>query len=189
MLAITVVGSLSIAACAAPTDDATAAPDESAAESQDAELRMASYTSCQTDNDCEAVSKGGCCPNGWNVAVNKTKAAAYAKATACKVHNQMCPLYLVNDTRVATCNTGTKKCELVKVEDIKCGGFIANAPKCPAGYSCNHTGMNPDLPGKCVKDATPPPPANDCTQTGCPAGQWCSACWGHMACIPNGAMC
>lgn len=159
MLAITVVGSLSIAACAAPTDGAAAASDEPAAESQDAELTTASYNACHTDDDCVAVSKGGCCPNGWNVAVNKTKAGAYAKATACKVHNQMCPLYLVNDTRTAQCNAGTKKCELVKPEEIACGGFIAHAHKCPTGYICTHSGgMHPDLPGKCTKDVTPPPP-------------------------------
>ena len=189
-LALTVVGSLSVAACAAPTDEPAAA-DDSAAESQDAELRMASYNSCKTDDDCEAVSKGGCCANGWKVAVNKTKATAYANATECKVHNQLCPLFVVNDTRVAQCNAGTKKCELLQPEDITCGGFVAHPHQCPTGYSCDHTGIHPDLPGKCEKDVTPPPPPPpaDCTTTGCPSGHTCSACWGHMACIPKGALC
>jgi hypothetical protein len=185
MLAVAVVGSLSVAACAAPTD-APADPEEAAAESQDAELRMASYNACHSDDDCETVSKGGCCPNGWNVAVNKTKATAYANATKCTIHNQMCPLGMVLDTRVAQCNA-KKKCEMVKPEDIACGGFIMGAHHCPTGYSCDHTGVNPDAAGKCVKDAPPPPP--DCTTTGCPSGKKCSACWGHMACIPKGAMC
>ena len=191
MLALAVVGSLSVAACAAPTDEPVTSPDDTAAESQDAELRMASYNSCKTDDDCEAVSKGGCCPNGWNVAVNKTKATAYATANKCKVHNQLCPLAVILDERVAQCNPGTKKCEMVKAEDISCGGFTAHPHHCPTGYSCDMTGVHPDLPGKCEKDATPPPPPPpaDCTTTGCPSGKYCSACWGHMACIPNGALC
>src|ERR1700731_2239685 len=133
MLALPVVGSISVAACAAPTDD-TATPDQPAAELQDAELRMASYNSCNVDNDCEAVSKGGCCPNGWNVAVNKTKATAYETANKCKVHNQLCPLSVILDQRIAQCNAGTKKCEMVNAEDITCGGFIAHAHQCPTGY-------------------------------------------------------
>jgi predicted secreted protein len=27
------------------------------------------------------------------------------------------------------------------------------------------------------------------TGPACGSGKWCSACWGHMACIPKGAMC
>ncbi|MDB5214982.1 MAG: hypothetical protein JWO86_2909 [Myxococcaceae bacterium] len=191
MLALTVVGSISVAACAAPTDD-TVTPEEAAAESQDAELRMASYNSCNVDDDCVAVPKGGCCPNGINVAVNESKTAQYAKAAKCKSPPQFCPLSIILDQRVAQCNSGTKKCEMVKAEDIKCGGFIAHAHQCPTDYSCTHTGpMHPDLPGKCTKDVTPPPPPPpaDCTTTGCPSGKYCSACWGHMACIPNGALC
>ena len=190
MLALTVVGSISVAACAAPTDE-TAAPDESAAESQDAELRMASYNSCNVDDDCVAVSKGGCCPNGIKVAVNDNKTTQYANAAKCKSPPQFCPLSIILDQRIAQCNAGTKKCEMVNAEDIKCGGFINHAHQCPTGYSCNHTGIHPDLPGKCEKDVTPPPPPPpaDCTTTGCPSGKYCSACWGHMACIPNGALC
>ena len=186
-LALTVVGSLSVAACAAPTDEPAAA-DDSAAESQDAELRMASYNACKTDDDCEAVSKGGCCPNGLNVAVNKTKATAYEHANACKVHNQVCPLAVILDTRVAQCNAGTKKCEMIQPEDIACGGFVMHPHQCPTGYSCASAVHQPDAPGKCEKDVPPPPPA-DCTTTGCPSGSSCSACWGHMACIPKGAVC
>lgn len=36
---------------------------------------------------------------------------------------------------------------------------------------------------KCVANA------QDCRQTGCSTGRWCSFCWGSYACIPNGAMC
>jgi hypothetical protein len=188
MLAVTVVGSLSIAACAAPTD--APADQEPAAESQDQDIRMATYDVCQSDSDCVAISKGGCCPNGWDVAVNKTKVTQYENATKCENPHQVCPLYVILDTRVPQCQAGktsVKHCQMVKPEDILCGGFVAHPRQCPTGYSCEASHVNPDFPGKCVKEV-PPPPA-DCTTTGCPSGQYCSACWGHNACIPKGALC
>ena len=184
MLALTVVGSLSVAACAAPTDEATDPQGAPAAESQDEELRLASYNSCNADSDCVATPKPACCPNGINVAVNKTKVASFDAANACKTPPQACPMFVILDTRVAECNIGTKKCEMIKPEDVRCGGFIKNAHKCATGYSCDHTGINPDAAGKCVKDA-----ASDCRSSGCASGKKCSACWGAFTCIPNGAMC
>jgi hypothetical protein len=29
----------------------------------------------------------------------------------------------------------------------------------------------------------------DCTTTGCAPADYCTGCWGHMACIPQGALC
>ncbi len=185
MLALTVVGSLSVAACAAPTDDATD-PEAEPADSTADELRLAKYNSCKTDADCVAVPTPACCPNGLKSAVNETKVASFEKNNACKVHNQACPRFVILETRVVECNTGTKKCEMVKPEDVKCGGFMMNSHHCADGYSCDHTGINPDVPGRCTKD---PAPVSDCRDTGCSAGKFCSACWGKFACIPNGAMC
>ena len=183
MLALTVVGSLSVAACAAPTEEA-ADPQEEPAQSQDEELRLAKFNNCNLDSDCVATPKPACCPNGINVAVNKSKVASFDKDNACTLPPQACPRFLILDTRVAECNTGSKKCEMVNPEDVRCGGFTRNAHKCATGYSCDHTGIHPDVPGKCVKDAP-----SDCRSTGCDAGKSCSPCWGKFACIPNGAMC
>src|SRR5437016_4756834 len=30
-------------------------------------------------------------------------------------------------------------------------------------------------------------PDGDCTRNGCGDGDYCTGCWGHMACIPKGA--
>jgi hypothetical protein len=139
------------------------------------------FYSCHRDSDCVKVSQGGCCPNGWMVAVNTSSVDAYARATACQNPGQICPLYVINDTRVAECNTGTQKCEMVKPEDIRCGGFTTNPHSCPKGYSCQSSSI-PDVPGQCVANAT-----DECG--GCASGQYCSYCWGHWACIPNGALC
>lgn len=178
--------SFAATACAATTDDPSSPDDGSSSEAQDEELRK-SIQACSVDADCTAVPRGGCCSNGWMEAVNKHHVVAYEHATACKLNPPpMCPMYMVHDTRVPECNTSTKKCEMVAPEDIQCGGFMMNSHACPDGYSCDHTGVNPDLPGKCVKD---PPQAPDCRSLGCAAGQWCSACWGKFACIPKGAMC
>jgi hypothetical protein len=185
LLALTVVGSLSVAACAAPTDDASdpeAEPSDSTAD----ELRLAKYNSCKVDADCVAVPTPACCPSGLESAVNKSKVATFEKDNACKLHVQACTKHVILETRIAQCNAGTKKCEMVQPEDVRCGGFMMNAHHCATGYSCDHTGINPDVPGKCVKD---PAPVTDCRTNGCGTGKYCSACWGKFACIPNGAMC
>ena len=184
LAALSLVGATAVA-CSTSTDPS---PDDSSAESTDEELR-ASITSCKADDDCVAVPRGGCCSNGWKEAVNKHHIRAYENATKCKVQNMMCPMYVVLDKRVAQCNTGTNKCEMVQPEDIRCGGFTMNPHSCPDGYSCDFAGVVPDVPGTCKADPPPPPPPADCTTTGCPSGKYCSACWGHMACIPNGALC
>lgn len=126
--------------------------------------------SCKTDSDCVAISKGGCCPNGWNVAVNQSSVDAYNAANACADPHPICPLYLVNDTRVAECNGATQKCEMVAIADIKCGGFIANHHLCPDHFSCSYDGHVPDLPGTCVADAQA---CGGIAGIPCPAGQVC----------------
>ncbi|HEY4180921.1 MAG TPA: hypothetical protein VGM90_28960 [Kofleriaceae bacterium] len=108
-------------------------------------------SSCQTDADCVAVSRGGCCPNGVNVAVAVGAEADYADANACAVTpHPVCPFAVIRDTRVAQCNFTTNHCEMIAPEDISCGGFIANAHHCPSDYTCQLTVNHPDTPGKCV---------------------------------------
>jgi hypothetical protein len=163
LFALAITTSIAAAACASNTD-----ADESTATAQDQDLRK-SLQACNTDDDCVAVPRGGCCSNGWLEAVNKHHVKAYANATKCTHQNMACPMYVVHDTRVAECDGATKKCEMVQPEDIRCGGFMAPAfqHSCPDGYSCQHTGMNPDLPGKCVE--TPPP--SDCSASACDASK------------------
>jgi hypothetical protein len=166
------------------------------------------FYSCATDSDCVAVGKGGCCSNGWKVAVNSGEVDAYEASVACTVTpHPLCPLYVVNDTRVAECNRGTHQCEMVAIDAIQCGGFVVDPHKCPDAYEC-HVSF-PDAPGTCVAtptcvqneacvmgstwDATQckcvptTPPTDECG--GCAAGQWCSFCFGHFACIPEHAVC
>lgn len=146
--------SLTVLACSAETQDAA---DDPSADVQDQELKK-SLTSCSVDADCVAVPQGGCCDNGWKAAINKHHTKAYANATKCTISpHPMCPMYIVNDTRVAQCDGTKKQCTMVNVDDIKCGGFIMNAHQCPAGYSCSHVGVNPDVGGKCVEDAPKAP--------------------------------
>lgn len=108
-----------------------------------------SYDSCKVDADCVAVSKGGCCPNGWNVAVNKAQAKAYTKDHACTMQTGPCPLYVIDDTRSPECDTAQHRCVMVPIDQIKCGGFTANPHGCPSGYQCKYTNV-PDVPGECV---------------------------------------
>lgn len=107
---------------------------------------------CNTDNDCTKVLKT-CCGNlGWT-AVKTGNETAYHDGLHCDEH-PICPMIMTRpDYSAAECNQGTHKCELVQPKDIHCGGFInpAMQHQCPAGYNCNHAGINPDLPGKCVQ--------------------------------------
>jgi hypothetical protein len=171
------------------------------------------FYSCQRDNDCVAIDQGGCCPHGVKVAVNTSSVAAYNDSVKCTQNpHPICPLFLVYDNRVAECNTGTHKCEMVKIEDISCGGFTINPHACPEKYDCEGSRLAVDVPGKCVPAGTTtcvetqlclqgshwdstqckcvvdaPNPSDSCN--GCAAGTYCSYCWGHWACIPNGALC
>lgn len=108
-------------------------------------------TSCQTDSDCVAVSRGGCCPNGVNVAVSSGAEDDYAAASACTITpHPLCPFAVILDRRAAQCNFTTNHCEMVAPEDIRCGGFTAHPHQCTSGYSCQLTVSMPDIPGKCV---------------------------------------
>jgi hypothetical protein len=107
-------------------------------------------TSCASDSDCVAVSAGGCCPNGWHDAVNVGSVDAHAEATACTITpHPICPLAVIWDNRVAQCNQGTHQCEMVKPEDIRCGGFVMHPHSCPTNYTCKYTNV-PDVPGTCT---------------------------------------
>ncbi len=164
------------------------------------------FFACKVDSDCVAVSKGGCCPNGINVAVNTSSVDAYKASVMCTQNpHPICPLAFILDQRVAQCNIGAGKCEMVNPEDIRCGGFTTNPHKCSAGYHCDFTGVVPDVPGHCkacvqnqaciqgshwdTDSCSCVPDVTDCRTTGCAAGRYCSFCWGNFACIPNGALC
>jgi hypothetical protein len=108
-------------------------------------------SACQWDDDCVAVPLAGCCYNGWKTAVSRADVGVYENARACSRPRPICPMYIVNDTRVAECNRATHKCEMVYIDQIACGGFIYRPHQCPAGYECVY-GHVPDIPGRCVAD-------------------------------------
>ncbi len=108
-------------------------------------------TACHADADCVAVSRGGCCPNSVNVAVSAGAEADYAAASACTITpHPVCPFAAILDRRVAQCNHVTNHCEMIEIENIQCGGLLANAHQCPTGYTCHLPVSNPDRPGNCV---------------------------------------
>jgi hypothetical protein len=112
---ISALAAFGLVACAATSDDG-APSDEPSAAVQDEELRK-SITACKVDADCVAVPRGGCCDNGWKEAVNKHHVKAYANATKCALHPPpLCPMYIVNDTRVPRCDAATHRCTMVAVD-------------------------------------------------------------------------
>ncbi len=118
----------------------------------DCEPDHPSWYACNQDSDCTAVERVGCCPNGINEAVNKHHATDYENSFVCQTH-QMCPLYVILDTRQPECNLGTNRCEMVDIDKIACGGFTMHPHSCPSGYTCQLPSNIPDAPGKCVKQA------------------------------------
>lgn len=133
LFALSLVTSGSVAACAADTSST----DGEDVESGEDALNGSTFA-CKVDSDCVAVDKGGCCPDGTEVAVNKGKTKSYAKSAACKSAHSVCPQHRVLETRVAQCSFETKKCEMVHIEDIACGGFVKRTHDCPEGYLCLH---------------------------------------------------
>jgi hypothetical protein len=164
------------------------------------------FFACKTDKDCIAVPTVGCCNNGYKTAVNVDEIDAYEASFTCPQEHPICPLFIINDTRAAECNVGKHACEMVAIDQIKCGGFTTNPHACPEGYECQF-GNIPDVPGTCVESKVcvqnveciqgshwdlqackcVADPKDNCG--GCAKGQYCSLCWGHWACIPNGALC
>jgi hypothetical protein len=110
----------------------------------------AQFRACKVDSDCVAVNRVGCCHNGWKEAVATSQKEAYAKSFTCPQAHPICPMYIVQDSRVPECDNATHQCTMVKVEDIACMGFHRNHHACPDGYHCQ-LGKPADLPGKCVK--------------------------------------
>ena len=76
----------------------------------------AGYFSCDQDDDCVAVPHyEDCCYNGWKIAVSRSEATQYLAATECATEQgHVCPLYIVFDTRVATCYVPERTCAMVE---------------------------------------------------------------------------
>jgi hypothetical protein len=147
-----------------PDGPSDAEPDSSSAHqgnagdalaSTDAEEEVASpdFTSCRFDSECAAVPKVGCCRLGFAVAVNRDKIQAYEASFTCGESRPICPLYIVVDRRVAECDNATRRCTMISVDHIACGGFIRNQHHCPQGYACDLRHRPPDIPGVCVAEA------------------------------------
>lgn len=103
---------------------------------------------CNKDADCVSIPQPMCCPNGKHVAVNKDHVDEYVDANACAQPPQICPLYLVNEDRVAECDVDVHQCVMVEPADIRCGGFTMNPHQCPSGFACHYDHV-PDVPGTC----------------------------------------
>ncbi|HEY3822434.1 MAG TPA: hypothetical protein VGL81_34950 [Polyangiaceae bacterium] len=97
-----------------PTASSTSTPSStstSSSTSDDAGVG-AQFRACQSDADCVAVPRAGCCNNGWKEAVAVSQKDAYAQANACTRKRPICPMFRVRDARVAYCEASTHLCSL-----------------------------------------------------------------------------
>jgi hypothetical protein len=92
-----------LASAAGECDDAGASSD-------------AGWFACDSATGCVAVRRiTNCCSNGWKIAVARDEVEAYLRATECKpAAGHLCPEYVVDDTRVATCDLPRGTCVMVE---------------------------------------------------------------------------
>jgi hypothetical protein len=74
---------------------------------------LAAFQACQTDSDCVAVPKVGCCHNGYKEAVNVTQKDAYQASFTCQIR-PMCPMFIIRDRGIPQCDSATHLCKLVQ---------------------------------------------------------------------------
>jgi hypothetical protein len=105
------------AACSsseAPSPEPTSVATESNAVSPPAAALDAGYFSCSANDECVAVPYiPHCCFNGFKIAVARSEAAAFEESESCDRKRVICPLFMVDDTRVPACNPRTHECEMV----------------------------------------------------------------------------
>jgi len=94
-------------------------PDASKDGASDAATR--DFYSCAADIDCIAVPKSDAAATVQRGGQQGERDLLRPMFT-CPTPNQMCPHFMLNDTRVPECNGGTHKCEMVAIDQIKCGG-------------------------------------------------------------------
>jgi hypothetical protein len=87
-----------------------------------------------------------------------------------------------NDCFAAAAGTSVLHDGACEVDELFCGGIAGI--QCPDGMQCELDGDYPDAGGHCV-----PGPVADCTETGCPDGWSCTACWGGNICLAPDMMC
>jgi hypothetical protein len=80
----------------------------------DADAGAAAFQACQSDSDCVAVPRNGCCHNGWKEAVNVSQQDAYRQSFTCPQPHPICPMYIVRDTRVPRCDPAAHLCKMVQ---------------------------------------------------------------------------
>ena len=82
------------------------------------------YFRCAKDDDCVAVRYlTNCCYNGLKIAVNHARADAYLRATECApAPGHVCPLFILQDTRVPACRESTHQCEMIAGDERPCDG-------------------------------------------------------------------
>jgi hypothetical protein len=80
----------------------------------DADGGVAAFQACQSDSDCIAVPRNGCCHNGWKEAVNVAQQDAYRNSFTCPQAHPICPMYIVRDARIARCDVGAHLCKMVQ---------------------------------------------------------------------------
>jgi hypothetical protein len=123
-----------------PTPAPTAPPAASSASANAGGDANPDFFACNTDSDCTAVAKVGCCQNGYLEAVNKQSASAYRASFVCGQKRPICPMYRITDKRLPVCGSTSHKCELLRPDQFTCSGSGPSVHACASGLTCDAGG-------------------------------------------------
>jgi hypothetical protein len=95
------------------TATATPRPSASASAAPSASSAPDPIYACQSDADCVAVPRAGCCNNGYKEAIARGQEEAYRAAHPCARKRMICPQFVINDRRQPLCDSAEQQCVMV----------------------------------------------------------------------------
>ncbi|MGH7268899.1 MAG: hypothetical protein ACREJ3_00585 [Polyangiaceae bacterium] len=72
----------------------------------------AAFQACDSDSDCVAAPRVGCCHNGWMEAVAVLQRDAYLASFTCPEAHPICAMYIVRDNRKPRCDKAAHLCRM-----------------------------------------------------------------------------
>jgi len=178
----------------------------------------AEVAACAHDSDCEKIA-GGCCGFDWTAlgvgqsdiynaglacdaaqVCSKRPLVLIDDAALCNLETNQCELVAVEDIACGGHSINAHACP----EGFECQGpgLAYDAfgtcvrlcdgeagQTCPTGFACADNPNDDCSPFHEGSQDCPTMCEPDCSTLVCDEGSYCTGCWGHFACIPDGAAC
>ncbi|MBK9070054.1 MAG: PPC domain-containing protein [Myxococcales bacterium] len=178
----------------------------------------ASVVACERDSDFEKLA-GGCCGFDWTaIGAGQQEAYSEGLACDPAQVCSRQALHLIDDLALCNVDTGACEltapadiaCGGRSINPHACpegyecqgDGLAYDAPgecvrqcggesgsECPDGFACADNPNDDCTPFHDGAEDCPTMCEPDCSTLVCGEGEYCTGCWGHFACIPDGAAC